>query len=112
LSSLFKNSLVKKFAAGLAVKEIVDRVQEARQPRKSFLRRHSGKIALLALAGGGYYVWQRSQVGPSLPSQRPYEPTQRREPAIEPGERLETPLRASETSTIDTTSESPTPAGR
>ena len=109
MSSLLKNPLVRKVAAGVAAKEIIERIQEARAPRKSFVRRHIGKIAVIGLAGGAYYVYQRSKLTPALPSQRPYEPPQRREPALEPGERLETPLRAPET-TIDT--ESPAPAGR
>ena len=109
MSSLLKNPVLRKVAAGVVAKEIIERVQEARAPRKSFIRRNLGKIAVIGLAGGAFYIYQRSKLTPALPSQRPYEPPQRREPAIEPGERLETPLRAPET-TINT--ESPAPAGR
>ncbi len=108
MSSLLRQPLVRKAVAALAAKEVIERVQEARRPRRSFLRRHAGKITLLALAGAGVYVWQQQRSAQGLQSQ--WGGTPAHEPAIEPGERLDAPLRAPEEATE--TSTEPSPAGR
>lgn len=56
--------IVKKAAAALAIKEIVDRVQEARQPKKSFIGRNKGKALWAALIGGGAYLYKTGRIGP------------------------------------------------
>ena len=101
-----RNKLIKRAAAALAVKEIIDRVQEARAPKKSFLRRNSGKLALLGLAGAGFYIYQQQRAGQiSLPGATTgtggFSPT--REPAIEPDERIDSRLPS------DTSTRSPQP---
>ena len=104
--SILRSPIVKKAATALAVKELVDRVQAARAPRKSFLRRNFGKIALLALAGAGAYVFQqqRASSSPSFGDAGRYTPP--REPSIEPDERLDSSLKAPAES-----DKTPTPAG-
>ena len=102
---LLRNKLIKRIVAALAIKEVVERVQEARQPKRSFLRRNAGKIALLALAGAGFYAYQQRSGRPSLPGS----PTgsgfnATREPSVEPDERLDAPLLA------PSTTEAPEPA--
>ena len=94
---MLNNKLVKRAVAALAVKELIERVQEARAPKKSFIRRNFGKLALLGLAGAGFYVFQQQRAGQiSLPgasqSTGGYNPT--REPSIEPDERVDSPLLA------------------
>lgn len=54
--------LVKKAAAALAIKEIVDRVQEARRPKKSFVGRNKGKALWAALLGGGAYLYKQGKL--------------------------------------------------
>lgn len=108
MTSILRQPLARKAIAALAVKEVIDRVQEARKPRRSFLRRHAGKITLLALAGAGIYVWQQQRSSQGLQSQ--WGTTPSREPSIEPGERLDAPLRAPEEATESSTQ--PAPAGR
>ena len=108
MTSILRKPIAKKVIAAVAVKEIVDRIQEARQPRKSFLRRNSGKLILLAVAGGGFLAWQRSRLNGidtfGLSSVQP----PRRDPAIEPDERLDTALRVPEATEPSTT---PSPTG-
>lgn len=99
MTSLLRRPLVRRAAAVIAAKEIIERIQEARQPKRSFLRRHGGKLALLAVAGAGFYVYQqqRARLGAEqvFSSQGPV----RREPAVEPDERLDAPLLAPEEAT-------------
>jgi hypothetical protein len=103
-----KQPLAKKVVAAVAVKQIVDRIQEARAPRKSFLRRHWGKLAVVALAGGGYVAWRSQQAAADSFGAGAVQPS-RREPSIEPDERLDTQIRVPEATETSTT---PSPAGR
>lgn len=52
------NPIFKKALAAVAVKKVVDRIQEARAPRRSFVRRNSGKLLLVALGGTGLYLYK------------------------------------------------------
>ena len=52
------NPILKKVLAAAAIKQVVDRVQEARAPRRSFIRRNLGKLALLAAGGTALYVYK------------------------------------------------------
>ena len=56
------NPILKKAAAAVAVKKVIDRVQEARAPRRSFVRRNSGKLFLVALGGAGFYLYKSGKV--------------------------------------------------
>ena len=48
--------MVKKAGAALAVKEIVDRVQEARKPKPSLLARMGPKFLVVGLIGATAYL--------------------------------------------------------
>ena len=92
---MINNKLVKRVVAALAIKELVERVQEARQPRKSFLRRNLGKLALVGLAGAGFYAYQQRSSQSSLPGSGNFSGGfGSREPSIEPDERMDSPLLA------------------
>lgn len=56
--------IIKKAAAALAIKEVVERVQEARRPKKSFVGRNKGKALWAALLGGGAYLYKSGKIGP------------------------------------------------
>ena len=44
--------VLKKLIAGVAATKAIEKIQEARQPRRSFVRRNIGKILFVGLAGG------------------------------------------------------------
>lgn len=44
--------VLKKLIAGVAATKAIEKIQEARRPRQSFVRRHVGKILFIGLAGG------------------------------------------------------------
>ncbi|HET7482070.1 MAG TPA: hypothetical protein VFK89_04345 [Actinomycetota bacterium] len=46
------NPTVKKILTGLAVTKGIEKIQEMRAPRKSFLRRNFGKLLFVGAAGG------------------------------------------------------------
>lgn len=54
--------LVKKAAAALAIKEIVDRVQEARRPKQNLVARNKGKALWAALLGGAAYLYKNGKL--------------------------------------------------
>jgi hypothetical protein len=90
---VLNNKLVKRAAAAVAIKEIIERVQEARAPKRSFVRRNFGKLALLGAAGLGFYVYQQRSGQISLPgASGPLGGPATREPSIEPDERIDTPI--------------------
>jgi len=54
--------LLKKVAGALAVKEIVDRVQEARRPKRSKLSRAVPFSLPVALAAGAFYLYKSGRL--------------------------------------------------
>ncbi len=56
------NPALKKVLAAVAVKQVVDRIQEARAPRKSFLRRNFGKLAFVAVGVTGFYAYKSGKI--------------------------------------------------
>ena len=60
------NPMLKKIVGALAVKEAVDRIQSASQPKRSFLRRNFGKLVLLALGGGALYMYRSGKAQPLI----------------------------------------------
>jgi hypothetical protein len=69
--------LLKKVAGALAVKEVIDRVQEARRPKRSKLARAVPFSLPVALAAGVFYLYKSGRLdgvlgGSGSPTQ--YEP--------------------------------------
>jgi hypothetical protein len=61
------NPALKKVMTAVAVKEVVDRIQAVRKPRQSFVRRHAGAIAILAVGTGAAILWtKRNQIKGSM----------------------------------------------
>jgi hypothetical protein len=60
------NGIVKKVIAGLAIKEGIEKIQEMRQPRRSFLSRMMKPLLLLSAVGGVAYLQQTGKLGPLL----------------------------------------------
>ena len=58
------NGVVKKVLAALAIKEGIERIQEMRRPRRSFISRISRPLVFLGLAGGVVYLQQTGKLGP------------------------------------------------
>jgi hypothetical protein len=56
------NPTLKKVLAAVAVKKVVDRVQEARAPKHGFIRRNLGKLILGSLVAGGLYAYKTGKV--------------------------------------------------
>ena len=44
--------VLKKLIAGIAATKAIEKIQEARRPRQSFVRRNVGKLLLVGVAGG------------------------------------------------------------
>lgn len=76
--------IVKKAAAALAIKEVFDRVQEARQPKRSFIGRNKGKALWAALIGGGAYLYKTGRVGPLVERAKSLTGRESTEPAAYP----------------------------
>jgi hypothetical protein len=56
------NPTLKKILAAVAVKKVIDRVQEARAPRQGFIRRNLGKLILGTLVAGGLYAYKSGKI--------------------------------------------------
>lgn len=54
--------VLKKLATALAVKEVIDRVQAARQPKRTFFQRIRKPIAFLGLAGAGAWAFKSGKL--------------------------------------------------
>jgi hypothetical protein len=103
---LLRHPLVKRGAAVLATKEIIDRIREARRPKRSFVRRNFGKLALVAGGTIAFLAYRKLNAPQAVPGSTS---PGRGEPSIEPGERLSAPMRAPEEA-IDT-AKRPVPTG-
>ena len=97
--------IVKKAATALALKELFDRVQEARRPKQSFVARNKGKALWGAVLGGGAYLYKNGKLNGIVskakglagkPSSSPSEPA-----AYPTGPTLETHGPVSERSDAD-----------
>ncbi len=58
--------MVKRVGAALAAKELYERFQEKRRPKQSFAQRNSGKLALLAIGGGAFFLYRTGKLGPLI----------------------------------------------
>lgn len=54
--------IIKKAAAALAVKEVFDRVQEARRPKQSFAARNKGKALWGGMLAGVAYLYKNGKL--------------------------------------------------
>ena len=74
--------IVKKIAAAFAIKEVIERVQESRRPKRSFVSRNKGKVLWLGLLGGAAYLYKNGKLQPMVEQAKgltgrsgdPYEP--------------------------------------
>ena len=60
------NPLVKRVLGALAVKEVIDRIQEARKPKKGLLSRAGSLLVPAALAGGVFYLYRNGKLDPLI----------------------------------------------
>ena len=58
MSNRRMNPALKKVLAAVAVKKVVDRIQEARAPKRSFVRRNLGKLLFGAVGVTGLYLYK------------------------------------------------------
>jgi hypothetical protein len=58
--------MLKRVGAALAAKELYDRIQERRRPQKSFAQRNGGKLALLAIGGGAFFLYRTGKLAPLI----------------------------------------------
>jgi hypothetical protein len=56
------NPVVKRALAALAIKEVIDRIQEARKPKRSLFGRVTSPIVLAAIAGGVFYLYKSGKL--------------------------------------------------
>ena len=54
--------IIKKAATALALKELFDRVQEARRPNQSFVARNKGKALWGTLLAGAAYLYKNGKL--------------------------------------------------
>ena len=54
----------KKAAAAVAVKKIVDRVQEARQPKRSFISKMSPAMIVAGIGGAAFWAFKNGKLDP------------------------------------------------
>ena len=74
--------IVKKIATAFAIKELIERVQESRRPKRSFVARNKGKMLWLGLLGGAAYLYKNGKLQPMVEQAKglagrsgdPYEP--------------------------------------
>ncbi len=58
------NPLLKKILAAVAVKEVFERVQEARNPKPSLVSRLAKPLTLAGLASGAAFLYRSGRLGP------------------------------------------------
>ena len=54
--------MIKRIGVALAAKEQYERFQEKRQPKQSFAQRNAGKLALLAIGGGAFFLYKKGKL--------------------------------------------------
>jgi hypothetical protein len=60
------SEMLKRVGIALAAKEMYERFQEKRQPKQSFAQRNSGKLALLAIGGGAFFLYRSGKLMPLI----------------------------------------------
>jgi hypothetical protein len=54
--------MMKRVGVALAAKELYERFQEKRQPKQNFAQRNAGKLALLAIGGGAFFLYKKGKL--------------------------------------------------
>ena len=54
--------MIKRIGVALAAKELYERFQEKRQPKQSFAQRNAGKLTLLAIGGGAFFLYKKGKL--------------------------------------------------
>jgi hypothetical protein len=57
---------IKRIVAALAIREGIERVQEMRQPKRSFFQRMSRPLLFSALGGGVFYLYKNGKLEPMV----------------------------------------------
>ena len=60
------NPTVKRILGAIAVKEVIDRIQEARKPKKGLFSRAGSLLVPAAIAGGVYYLYKNGKLDPFI----------------------------------------------
>ena len=60
------NPIVKRALGALAIKEVIDRVQEARKPKKSLFGRLGSPLLLVAIGGTVFYLYKNGKLDPVI----------------------------------------------
>jgi hypothetical protein len=58
------NPMLKKILAALAIKEGIEKIQEMRRPKRSFVSRMIHPLVLLGLGGGAFYLYKNGHLAP------------------------------------------------
>jgi hypothetical protein len=54
--------MIKRIGVALAAKELYERFQEKRQPKQNFAQRNAGKLTLLAIGGGAFFLYKKGKL--------------------------------------------------
>ena len=54
--------MIKRVGVALAAKELYEKFQEKRQPKQNFAQRNAGKLALLAIGGGAFFLYKKGKL--------------------------------------------------
>ena len=60
------NPMMKRVLGAIAVKEVIDRVQEARKPKKGLFGRLGSLLVPAAVVGVGYYLYKNGKLDPLI----------------------------------------------
>jgi hypothetical protein len=60
------NPMLKRVLGALAVKEVIDRIQEARKPRRGLFGRLGSLLVPAAIAGVAYYLYKNGRLDPLI----------------------------------------------
>lgn len=60
------NPAVKRILGAIAVKEVIDRIQEARKPKRGLFSRAGSLLVPAAIAGGVYYLYKNGKLDPLI----------------------------------------------
>lgn len=56
------NPMLKKIATAVAVKKVIEKIQDARRPKRSLFSRMKGLLGLGAAGGGAFYLYKSGKL--------------------------------------------------